>query len=110
MRIGALRHRVTLQAEQPQRDPATGSTFKGWANFATGVPAEVVPLSGREFIAAGARQAEVAARATIRYQPGVLPTMRLLFDGATYEIVAVLPDPTGRRHLTLMLATGVNDG
>jgi hypothetical protein len=36
--------------------------------------------------------------------------MRVLFDGATYEIVAVLPDPTGRGHLTLMLATGVNDG
>jgi SPP1 family predicted phage head-tail adaptor len=110
VRIGALRHRVTLQSEVTQRDPATGAAFNAWSDFATGVPAEVVPLSGREFIAAGARQAEVAARATIRYQPGVLPTMRVLFDGATYEIVAVLPDPTGRGHLTLMLATGVNDG
>ena len=66
------------------------------------VPAEVWPLSGREYIAAQAEQAGVTTRITIRYQAGIEPAMRVLHDGKAYNIRAVLPDPTLRRHLTLM--------
>lgn len=109
MKAGALRHRITLEHNVTTRDEWGGEVV-GWQTFAADVPAEVVPLSGREFIAAGELQGQVQARITIRYLPGVLDTMRIQFDGAMYAIRAVLPDPTGRRHLTLMVDKGVASG
>lgn len=109
MRSGRLRQRVTLQTRDTTPD-AYGQQPTTWSDFAASVPAEVVPLSGREFVAAGGTQDEVLARVTIRYMAGVAPAMRLVFDGETYNIAAVLPDPTARRHLTLMVGKGLNNG
>ncbi len=108
-RAGKYRHRLTLQAYQTVRDPLGGDA-KMWTDWRPDVPAEVVPLSGREFIAAQAEHGRVDARMEIPYLPGVLPTMRVLFDGAVYAIRAVLPDATARRHITLMVDSGVSDG
>ena len=115
MKAGALRHRITLEHNVTTRDEWGGEVV-GWVDAFPaitaqgGIPAEVVPLSGREFIAAGELHGEVQARITIRYLPGVLDTMRIQFDGAVYAIRAVLPDATGRRHLTLMVDKGVASG
>lgn len=109
MRAGDLRHRITLQKRGETRGP-DGEVIVGWVDFAAGVPASVIPLSGREFVSAGELQGEVQARVTIRWMDGVLDTMRILFDGELYAIKAVLPDPTARRHITLMVSEGVGDG
>ena len=104
-----LRHRLTLQTVAYTQDATTGEQIASWTNWLADEPAEVVPLSGKEFIAAGANQAQVDARMTIRWRSGVEPTMRVVFDGQNYELTAILPDPTNRRWLTLMVARGVND-
>ena len=109
MRAGDLRHRITLQKRGETRGP-DGEVITGWVDFAANVPASVIPLSGREFISAGETQGEVQARVTIRWMGGVLDTMRMLFDGKAYAIKAVLPDPSARRHITLMVSGGVSDG
>lgn len=109
MRAGDLRHRITLQQRGETRGP-DGEVITGWVDFAANVPASVIPLSGREFISAGELQGEVQGRVTIRWMDGVLDTMRMLFDGKVYAIKAVLPDPTARRHLTIMVSGGVSDG
>lgn len=84
------------------------------------VRAEIIPLSGREYVAAREVVAEVTTRITIRYFPGIEPTMRvkrpvdytanpMTFE--VYDILAVLPDPvSGRRHLTLMCAQRFAEG
>lgn len=105
-----LRHRITIQSQGLVQDATTGEMVPSWTNWLADEPAEVVPLSGREFIAAAATQAGVTARMTIRYRAGVLPTMRVVFDSQNYNIKAVLPDPTNSRWLTLMVERGVNDG
>ena len=105
-----LRQRVTLQQQVHTQDPTTGEDLVTWAAFLTDEPAEVVPLSGKEFIQSAANQAAVDARMTIRWRSGVLPTMRVVFDSQNYSIHAVLPDPTNRKWLTLMVERGVNDG
>lgn len=110
MRAGVLRHRVRIEQPVNARDPLTGDLVETWTTYADSVPAEIVPLSGREFIQSGANQAELSARATVRWDAGIAPTMRLIHDGRVYQITAVLPDPTFARHATLMLGTGVNDG
>ena len=95
-----LRHRITIERKTAGAD-AWGQPVETWETVAI-VPAEVWPLSGREYIAAQAEQAGVTTRITIRYQAGIEPAMRITHDGKTYNIKAVLPDPTARRHLTLM--------
>ena len=105
-----LRHRVTIQNFTTTQNSNTGAITEGWTDFDDNVPAEVWPLSGREFVAAQAVQAGVTTRITIRYQSGILPRMRVLHGSDVYNIQAVLPDPTLRRHLTLMCERGGNAG
>lgn len=105
-----LRHRITIQSQTLTQDTTTGENTVSWSAFLADEPAEVVPLSGKEFISAAASQAQVDCRMTIRWQSGVLPTMRVVFDSQNYQIRAVLPDPSNARWLTLMVQRGVDDG
>lgn len=106
-----LRHRITLQSIDIAVDPADGSITESWVEVASLVPAEIVPLSGREFLASQSTQAGVSARITIRHTDDIDPSMRILtLDGDIYNIKAILPDPTGQRHLTIMAEQGVNLG
>lgn len=109
MRAGRLRHRILIESRIESRDEFGGVTL-AWGVVEDNVPAEIVPLSGREFLAAGELQGEVTTRMTIRYMPGIEANMRVQHDGQVYRIVAALPDPTLRRHITLMCATGAGDG
>lgn len=113
MRAGTLRHRVDIEAFGVTLD-SDGAQVEGWTSILDSdeplLPAEIVPLSGREFIAAQAVQAGVTTRITIRWRPDVKPSMRVVHGADLYNIKAVLPDPTLRTHLTLMCETGVNDG
>lgn len=113
MRAGRLRHRVDIEVFEITLD-SNGVQVEEWNSILTSndplLPAEIVALSGREFIAAQAVQAGVTTRITIRWREGVKPAMRVNHDGDIYNIKAVLPDPTLRRHLTLMCETGVNSG
>lgn len=105
-----LRHRVDIQALTHAIDANTGARSDVWATFVANEPASIAPMSGREFIAAQAVQAGVNTRITIRKRDGVLPTMRVIHGNTIYNIVAVLPDTTLERHLTLLCDSGVNDG
>lgn len=105
---GKLRHRVVIKQLAMARD-GIGGVVESWAELAT-VWADIVPLSGREFIAAQAAQAGVTARITIRYREGITAAMRIEHGADIYNIKAVLPDPTLRGHLTLMCEMGVNHG
>ena len=100
-----LRHRITIEAMTVFRDEI-GGVQQVWTPLHASVPADIVPLSGREFVAAQATQSQVTTRITIRYLPGITPAMRLRHGTDAYNIEAVLPDPTLRRHLTLMCSTG----
>ena len=111
MRAGILRHPVVIQQQTEQQDPATGEMVTAWVDFAS-VWAAVEPLSARDLIAAQASQSEASGRITIRYRPGVLPTMRILHRGQIFTIIGQpLPDKaSGLEYLTLVVATGVKDG
>lgn len=100
-----LRHRIIIEALTVIRDEI-GGVQEVWTPVHASVPADIVPLSGREFVAAQSTQSQVTTRITIRYQPGILSAMRLVHGTDIYNIEAVLPDPTLRRHLTLMCSTG----
>lgn len=103
--IGTLRHRVNIEYRTETRD-AWGGVETGWVAFATGVPASIVPVSGREFFAAEANQAEVTAKIVLRHVPGLLPSMRIVHRGQLYNIRAILADATLQRHVVCMCERG----
>lgn len=106
---GDLRHRVLIQQQVTTRDE-DGVQTTSWVDVAT-VWASVEPLSAREFIQSGQTQAAVTARITIRYRAGLLPTMRLVHRGQTYNIAGLLPDKaSGLEYITIPVSAGVNDG
>lgn len=104
-----LRHRVTISRPETVRDDI-GAVETTWLPVAVDLPAEVAPLSGREYAAAQAAQAETHVRITIRAGVEVDPAMRVEHDGRFYNVKAVLPDLTARRRVTLLCDEGVNDG
>ena len=105
MKAGKLRHRITIIGHTWQQDLMTGEMREQEAPIAT-VWAHLSPLSAREFIAAGATQAETVARCVIRYRADILPT-HTIHDSAhnqQYGITGILPDnKSGLEYLTLML-------
>lgn len=111
MRAGVLRHRVTFQSLVVEQD-SDGATVEGWVDtFDRPQPAEISPLSGKEFISAQATQSEVSGRMRVRYRPEYRASMRAVHRGQVYKIIAVLPDAdSGRDYLTLLTATGVSEG
>ena len=104
---GDLRHKVQLQAQRIDRDPETGEEVVTWETVAEPW-AQIVPMSAREFVAAAAEQSEVRGRIVIRYRGDVDASMRVVYRGRYYNILAVLPDAeSGREHLTMMTGEGV---
>jgi SPP1 family predicted phage head-tail adaptor len=106
MRIGRLRHRVTLQRRTGAAN-AFNEPTDTWTDIAT-VSAGVEPISGREYFAAQQVQSEVSHRVTIRYLAGVNPKDRIVWtDPATdvaryFDIRAVLDRDERHREMQLM--------
>lgn len=107
MLAARLRHRVEIQNFTTTQDNDSGALTEIWSAVYKNVPAEVNPLSGREFIAAQATNASVTTKIVIRNHDNILPRMRVLFNGAYYAINVVLHDPTFGNHITLMCESGV---
>lgn len=109
---GRLRHRVTFEELVTDQD-SDGAMVPTWVPFGDGLPlpAEIVPLSGRELIAAQAVQSKVTERIRVRYRPGFRASMRAVHRETIYNILAVIPDPdSGIRFVTLLCESGVNEG
>ncbi len=94
MRAGELNERITLQQNTPTRDEF-GAEIPHWSDVAT-VWAKVIALSGNEGIALATAVVTVAYQITLRYRDDVSAAMRVLYEGLTLEIQAVLAsDETG---------------
>jgi len=108
---GALRHRITVEQLVVEHD-SNGATVETWSDaFGRMLSAEILPLSGRELMAAQAVQSQVNTRIRLRHRPGLAAAMRAVHRGTVYDIQAVVPDPgSGTGWVTLMCASGVNQG
>jgi head-tail adaptor len=108
-----LRHRVTLQALTTTQ-ATNGAKSEAFANWLTGEPASIYALSGRELLAANNEWPMCAYRITVRWRPGIVPSMRVIDEadpgGVVYNIRAVQPDESLRKWYTLVCEAGVNNG
>lgn len=115
-----LRHRVAIQEKVETQDSETGDISFTWvpvditssssSSEPGTVPAEVLTGPGREMYAAGTKQAETTARITMRWFPGLLPTMRIVWGDQVYNILSIETDATGRREYRVRVRNGVSDG
>ncbi len=106
---GQLNQRVQLQQRAAAHNNL-GEAAGGWADFGGPLWAKVEPLSGREFLAAGALQQPVDTRFVIRHRAGVTPSLRLAWKGQAYDIVSALPIDGGVEWIEIMATAGVRDG
>lgn len=100
MRAGQLNQRVTLERFTETED-AYGATVTDWATAGT-FWAAVLPLTGKEIIAADAVTAITDVRVIMRYQPGVTAADRLKHDGKTFNVVTVINRRSANRELELL--------
>lgn len=94
--IGRLDRRVRIEQPVVTRDSAFGSQQITWSLVAT-VWAQVREVSQAERTADNLRVATRTTTVTIRYRPGVVPTMRLVEDTRVLQIVGQ-PLERGRRQ------------
>jgi len=90
MNAGRLRHPLNLQRVEVVQDPVTGEVIEDWVTVSREW-ASIDGVSGREFLAASAEQAETTYRITIRFREDLDATWRLVSGTTTYGIEAILP-------------------
>ena len=109
MHSGSLNQRVTIQ-RRGVGDDAAGQPSTSWVDVAT-VYASVLPLRGRDFLAAAQNQASFDAKVTLRFGADVLAGDRLLWGSQVLDIVGHPINVGGRRvSIELMCTHGVKVG
>jgi SPP1 family predicted phage head-tail adaptor len=103
-----LRHTISIQQRAPGQD-ARGQPTGAWADVHAGVLAEVAPVRGREYFAAGQLQNPTDTRITIRHRPGIVPSMRVLHNGQPLDIISVIDPDSRGLTLELMCTTTLRD-
>jgi SPP1 family predicted phage head-tail adaptor len=105
MKIGILRHRVTIQ-EKIVADDELKQQSETWTDIAT-VWASVEPLSGREYFASKQVNADISVKITMRCRKDITPDMRVVFNEVVYEILSVINPEERNISLILMCREAV---
>ncbi|MEJ1935461.1 phage head closure protein [Nostoc sp. NIES-2111] len=110
---GQLSQRIKFQERGVAASPLQ-EEVGAWVDLWTPVWAMVEPLSGRDFLAAGAMQNAVTTRIVMRYRAGIVGREDLrvvwLNTMTPHEIVSALPVDGGRDWIEIMAIAGVRDG
>ena len=105
MKIGVLRHRVSIETVALSQDQYGGVHRDTTTPFVT-VWGEVQDLAGRELYTASQEHSQITTKITTRFYPGISPAMvaRVPMDQRTrtFDILAVT-DPDGRRVMLDLL-------
>ena len=88
IQAGQLTHRGIIQSATITRD-TDGGIIRTWATYKTRW-FQILPLSGREFIAGQQVNSEMTHTLKCRYTSGVTNQMRLLVGTRVFEFLAVM--------------------
>lgn len=100
VKLGALRHRITVQASA-RSSSATGARTESWQDVATAW-AEIKPHAARELSAADNRYQETSHQITLRFRPGIGRKQRVLFGSRVFQIETVINSMERNRWLHLL--------
>jgi SPP1 family predicted phage head-tail adaptor len=96
-RIGALRHRIVLEAPVRAADGGGGATVT-WTTVAE-LWAAIEPIAGSESVLGEGIAGRVSHEIVVRHQSGIEPAMRFRQGERLFEIKAVLDVDERRRML-----------
>ncbi|MFZ6801931.1 phage head closure protein [Undibacterium sp. Di24W] len=99
MNAGRLNRRITIQSFGTTQD-AIGQEIQDWSTFAQPW-ANIRFLNGVESVKADAEVSVSKVSIRIRYRQDITEAMRIVYNGITYQIKAVLPDEAKRDHVDL---------
>lgn len=104
MRSGRMRHRATLLALTVAQDPASNQDVPTWTAVGS-IYGLMQPLHGVSAFNAKQLKEGISELFTTRWQGSLAvdPTMRLIFNGNTYEISSSLNIDERNRELHLYL-------
>lgn len=113
VRAGNLRKRLTFQTKDAAQD-ALGEPVNTWTTIFT-CWGEIIPLTGRELIAAASIQSEVSHTVMVRYRtelatPKSVAAMRILYKTRIFNIMAPMNEDERDRVVSLMVSEGMNNG
>lgn len=100
MESGKLRERITIESITETRG-AQGDPINTYATFLSAW-AEVTPLNGSEVFYGDRVEAIHDHAVKMRFRPGINPTMQVIHDGKTLNILSV-KDFKDRHRTTLLL-------
>jgi len=109
MGIGAMRHRITFQAENPVSDGA-GGQGDPWASpsVVATVWANIKPKSGNERFHGEQIEAAVTHMITIRHRTDITAKHRILFGARLFNIRSIRDrDDERTRYQVIMAVEGV---
>lgn len=104
---GMLNRMIELDAPSTTRD-AFGAEVRSWV-LQRRLPAAILPVRGREYLAADQLRADVECKFVIRFQPdlAILPIWRIRVDGVVHGIKSVINPAADRQWLEIMATAGV---
>jgi SPP1 family predicted phage head-tail adaptor len=113
MQAGSLNKTIVLQRRDMQRD-SHGAQVPTWSDEAE-MRASIIPLNGREVLAAQSFSAQLTHQIVVRYthrfaDPLELPTLRILWGTRVFNIQSAINDEERNRQVTLLVTEGLNDG
>jgi len=100
LRIGSLNSRVTLEQLSTTQD-AVGQPLATWSTVAM-LWANIIHNTGVESIKANADMSVARASIRIRYKTGITAGMRVSYNGAHYNIRAILMDAVNKEFTDLV--------
>lgn len=83
---GRLRHTVVIERHVNTGTGSRGQAVGEWQAAYSSVAAEVTPLSGRQLEITRQLVATATHTIRIRYRPGILPGMRVVFRDRTFAV------------------------
>ncbi|MGO3029137.1 phage head closure protein [Pseudomonas helleri] len=103
MQAGKLRYPVSIEKPVQIKQPG-GGLVTNWIEVSREW-VDIESISGSEFMAAQALQAQTIYRIRLRYRDDLVTSWRIREGVKLYEITAVLPD-SRRRRIELMCKVG----
>ncbi len=108
-----LNRRIRVERKTVARD-ASGQPLDNWT-LVCKLWGEFKVISGsafinQEFYSGGAEQSRPSASIRVRKRAGLDAGMRVVYQGAIYEIRVILPDLLDNRYMFIGVATGANNG
>lgn len=105
MRIGPMRHPITIQERSTAQDADYGEEARTLSNIAVNpnVWAEVLPAGGQERYVAGAEQVQaiLTHRVRIRWRSDLSVEMIVVWESRLLEIQSI-EDPSGKRQYLIL--------